>query len=106
MMLARAIDEDPDNQEDDQPEDNSSNSEKVKHTKVEREPIRNIVNIINPFMLRQVPRYRTEFQLEKVPLFSNNNISRLIEHFFNWLTNKKYLCFKVKINDGFNFDRL
>ena len=78
----------------------------MKHTKVEREPIRNIVNIINTFMLKHVPRYRTDFQLEKVPLFSNANISRLIEHFFNWLTNKKYLSFKLKINEAFNFERL
>jgi hypothetical protein len=52
-------------------------------------------------MMKKVPKYREEYQLEKVPLFSNSNVARLIELFFNWLTNKKYLGHRVKINEKF-----
>jgi len=57
-----------------------------------------LVHIINIFMLQYVPKYREEFELGKAHLFSNSNIAKLIELFFNWLTNKKYLAHKVRIN--------
>jgi len=49
-------------------------------------------------MAKLIPKYRKEFELDKVPLFCNANVAKLIEHFFNWLTNKKYLCCKLRIN--------
>lgn len=61
------------------------------------------MNIINPFMMKLLPRYRKEYELDKVPLFLNNNAAKLIEHFFIWLTNKKYLCYKIRINESYNF---
>jgi hypothetical protein len=114
MMLAKAIDDDGPNLPEledqeivEESDENSSGEEKkVKQTKVLSEPIRNIVNIINSFMVKSVPKYRIDYQLEQITLFSNPNIARLIEHFFNWLTNKKYLCHRIRINDNFNFDEL
>jgi hypothetical protein len=70
---------------------------------VEKEQVGELVNIVNVFMMKYVPKYREEFELEKVPLFSNTNIARLIELFFNWLTNKKYLAHKVRINESYSF---
>jgi hypothetical protein len=54
-------------------------------------------------MLKLIPRYRREFELERVPLFGNANVARLTEHFFNWLTNKKYLSCKLRVNEQYNF---
>lgn len=54
-------------------------------------------------MMKLLPRYRKEYELDKVPLFLNNNAAKLIEHFFIWLTNKKYLCYKIRINESYNF---
>ena len=54
-------------------------------------------------MLNYAPKFRKEYELEKVPLFNNKNLAQLIELFFNWLTNKKYLGHKVKINENYHF---
>ena len=54
-------------------------------------------------MLKYLKRYKKEYPLAEVPLFKTPNIAKLIEHFFNWLTNKKYLAYKIKINDNFSF---
>jgi hypothetical protein len=84
-------------------EDNSSSQKDVKRTRVELERIRNVINIINPFMTRFLPRYKKEYDFEKIPLFYANNAAKLMEHFFTWLTNKKYLAYKIRINDSFAF---
>lgn len=70
---------------------------------MEKEPIKNIINIINPFMIKFLPKYRKEHDLDKVPLFANNNVTKLVEHFFAWLTNKKYLAFKIRVNEQYSF---
>ena len=41
--------------------------------------------------------------MEGVALFADGALSRLVELFFNWLTNKKYLGVKVRINDKYSF---
>lgn len=56
-------------------------------------------------MLKYLKRYKKEYPLAEVPLFKTPNIAKLIEHFFNWLTNKKYLAYKIKINDNFSFEQ-
>lgn len=57
-------------------------------------------------MLHYVPKYRKSLELESVPLFQDKKMVKLIELFFNWLMNKKYLAHKVKINDSYSFDWL
>ncbi len=54
-------------------------------------------------MIKYLPKYKVEYEFDKIPLFFSNNAAKLIEHFFAWLTNKKYLAFKIKINDSFTF---
>lgn len=110
MMLARSIDEDYSKEDKEseyevevEEEDNSSSQKNVKRTRVEVERIRNIINIINPFMTKFLPKYKKEYDFEKIPLFFGGNAAKLIEHFFTWLTNKKYLAFKIKINENFVF---
>ena len=56
-------------------------------------------------MLKYLKRYKKEYPLAEVLLFKTPNIAKLIEHFFNWLTNKKYLAYKIKINDNFSFEQ-
>ena len=60
-----------------------------------------LVPLVNKFMLQHIPRYRKEMELEGVALFSDKNILRLIELFFNWLTHKKYLNHKIRINEHY-----
>ena len=54
-------------------------------------------------MTKFLPKYKMEYEFEKIPLFYSHNAAKLIEHFFAWLTNKKYLAFKIKINETFAF---
>jgi hypothetical protein len=65
---------------------------------VSKEQIRDVINVINGFMMKKMPKYRKEYELQRVPLFSSKNVAKLIELFFDWLTNKKYLCHRVRIN--------
>ena len=55
-------------------------------------------------MMTLFPKYKKEYALEKVHLFTNPNLAKLIELFFTWLTNRKYLCFKLKINEKYNMN--
>jgi hypothetical protein len=94
---------DSDDEAEAEDDDNSSSPKNVKRTRVELERIRNIVTIINPFMTKFLPKYKVEYDFEKIPLFFSSNAAKLVEHFFTWLTNKKYLAYKVRINENFAF---
>ena len=90
MMLSKAINEegkdetDPKDEEEyveeEEEEENSSGvrAKKGKKSKVETEPIRNIVNVINDFVLKYLPKYRQEAELERAFLLENNTAIKLI----------------------------
>lgn len=84
-------------------EDNSSEEKPVKRSKAELQQVGALISVINVFMVKYMPRLREEYELEKVPLFNSGNMAKLIELFFNWLTNKKYLAHKVRINQQYTY---
>lgn len=70
MMLARAINEEEQEQsreeseiEDEEEEGHSESAEqkRTKKLRVSREQIREIVNMINSFMVKKMPKYRQEY---------------------------------------------
>ncbi len=65
---------------------------------MKQQPIRNVVNFINIFILNYYPKYYEEYDLKGMTFFMPENIKKFMELFFNWLTIKKYICYKVKIN--------
>lgn len=96
MMLARTI-----NEED--AEGRSENSERAKKFPVQDESIKNIVNLVNKFYLHNVPKYKMEYGLESVSLFKNANCAKLIELFCNWLTMRKYISNKIRVDEQYPF---
>lgn len=124
MMFARAIneeqsdcpedssipeedeEEEEEQEEEEGEEEEEEGAKKIKRSRVCHKLIRNIVGLVNPFLMKKIPKYRQEYQLEQAPLFYNSNVAKLIELFFNWLTNKKYLGHRVKINDKYPLESI
>lgn len=81
MMLSNAINEeagDLEEEEEDKEPSHSSEEKERKPTRVELEEVGSLIALVNTFILQYVPRYRRELELEKVPLFQDKNIARLI----------------------------
>jgi hypothetical protein len=52
----------------------------------------------NDFLTKILPEFRTSEHLEELQVFSEKEMAKLLEFFFNWLTQKKYLAVKVRLN--------
>lgn len=59
------------------------------------------MNYANDFLLHALPEFRAEENLGDLPIFQQREMAKLLEYFFNWLTQKKYLSVKVKLNEKF-----
>lgn len=44
---------------------------------------------------------RAKEKLEDIILFNDRQMGLLLEYFFNWLTQKKYLAVKIKMNERY-----
>lgn len=64
-------------------------------------PIQQIVNYACIFLTHSLPNMRDREKLDDVVLFSDRQMGRLLEYFFNWLTQKRYLSVKIKMNERY-----
>jgi hypothetical protein len=68
---------------------------------IKEEPIQNIVYYANDFLTKILPEFRTSENLEDLQIFTEKDMAKLLEYFFNWLTQKKYLTVKVRLNERY-----
>ena len=70
---------------------------------VEGLSVKRLPEVVNQLMCQWLPTFRSKHKLEAVALFGESSMARLVELFFNWLTMKKYLDCKVRINSKYCF---
>jgi hypothetical protein len=68
---------------------------------LKEEPIQKIVEYVNLFLLYTLPEFRETEKVNDFKIFSEHVMARLLELFYNWLTMKKYLAVKIKMNKKF-----